>query len=296
MFLKRPAFYQPDPLSRLIFDDDINRSINEQKEALTVNLSKSTLEKLFNVAVPDPTDKKWLDEKNRMVQNFKTSGMSDADIELELRTNKPLGRDQRTTQKMENIATSSLSLSDKLKEIDEEVKSGRVVSDANRASLIGELAAITTSITMAGANLQPELARLSNLITALNVPTTYQALGIPFRIIDIDYYKTIRGLVNLLLFSKAKENPVVNLYQGENNVKRFDLDDKTGLPMPPTVPANRQGASKIQAAEKLMIQAGDQRRFLDLEIGGLINMNQLKQLLASGFDQNLVRVDPSYIV
>jgi hypothetical protein len=292
MFLKRPAFYQPDPLRRVIFDDDIKRSINEQKEALTVNLSKSTLEKLFSVAVPDPTDKKWLDEKLRMVQNFKTAGMSDADIELELRTNKPLGRDQRTTQKMENIATSSLSLSDKLKEIDEEIKSGRVVSDANRASLIGELAAIMT----AGANLQPELARLSNLITALNVPTTYQALGIPFRIIDIDYYKTIRGLVNLLLFSKAKENPVVNLYQGENNVKRFDLEPKGGLPMPPIVPANRQGASKIQAAEKLMIQAGDQRRFLDLQEGGVINMTQIKQLLASGFDQNLVRVDPSYIV
>lgn len=294
--LKRPAFYQPDPLRRVIFDDDIKRSINEQKEALTVNLSKSTLEKLFNVAIPDPTDKKWLDEKNRMVQNFKTSGMSDSDIELELKTNKPLGRDQRTTQKMENIATSSLNLSDKLKEIDEEVKSGRVVSDANRASLIGELAAIMTAITTAGTNLQPELARLSNLITALNVPTTYQALGIPFRIIDIDYYKTIRGLVNLLLFSKAKENPVVNLYQGENNVKRFDLEPKGGLPMVPKVPLNRQGASKIQASEKLMAQAGDQRRFLDLEMGGIINMDQLKQLLASGFDPLLVRVDPTYIV
>lgn len=293
MFLKRPAFYQPDPLSRLIFDDDIKRSINEQKEALTVNLSKSTLEKLFSVAVPDPTDKKWLDEKNRMIGEFKRSGMSDSDIELELRTNKPLGRDQRTTQKMENIATSSLSLSDKLKEIDEEVKSGRVVSDANRASLIGELAAIMTSITTAGANLQPELARLSNLITALNVPTTYQALGLQFRFIDFDYYKTVKGLVNLLFYAKAKENPILGLYQGENNVKRFHLDPK-GLPTTTTAGNTTLGAIKIQAAELGLKRPGDKRLFLDLEEGGLIDMSQLKTAMAA-LDPSLFNINPANI-
>lgn len=296
MIFTRHGFTAPDPAGRQIYNDDIERTFNEEKETLTVNLSKSSLEKLFNVAVGDPTDRKWLEEKERMVRQYKAQGLSDAEIEQELKTNKPLGREQKTIQKQQNIAESSLSLSDKLKEIDEEVKSGKVVSTQERAALTGQLAAVLNRVDVTGGIIGPELLRLSNLIQSLNVPTTYQGLGIPFRFIDIDYFKRISGLVSLLLFSKAKERPLVGLYERDNNIKRFDIDPVKGVPTAAVhgVRPDREGAVKMQAAVKGMNTADDKRLFLDLERGGLINMAQLKQFMSKS-DPSLFAINPAYI-
>jgi len=265
--MKRPAFMSPDIKPRQVIDFDKLQALDIEQAGQKVQLGESTLKKMFEVAVPDSTDTKWLEEKARLTALYRRQGMTPEQITKELEVNKPLGREQRTTTEKRNIGTSNLSMADKLKEIKEEVDAGNAQSRAQQAILTGQLAVILNNTNAINALTQQQLQDLGQSLARIGVPTNHKRLGLIPRYVDNNYYLANAGMINLLLFSKVRETPNTNQYNYDLLVKNF-VANANGLPairlttMISGLRENRQG--------------GVRRRYLDLERGGVISRAHLR--------------------
>ena len=219
---------------------------------------------------------KWLKDKL-------TKSMTNEMIERELQVNKPLGREQRTTSKRQNIGQSSLSMADKLREIKEEVDNGRAQTRQQQAILTGQLALILNDTQAINALTQAQLQGLAVSLARIAAPTNHKGLGLEPRFVDISYYNDNAGMINLLLFSKVREMPNVVGYNYDQICKNFVVDPDDGLP-----------AVKLTSMVSA-ISNNNNRRYLDLERGGVINLQQLRTFAeaAGGFTNSDFNIQPA---
>ena len=250
------------------------------------------LSELLSVAIPDPTDTQWLEEKDRLTAvltaQLVAQGVPVADrpaiIARELEVNKPLGREQRTKQSKENIATATLSTSKKLEEVKQEIVEGRAESRTQQVQLLGQLALILTDTNAIEALTTPQLQDLGQSLARLGAPRTYKQLEIPHRFVDRDFYNTNAGIINLLLFSRVTGEPNTNQYNYDRIVNNF-TGGVDGLP-----------AMKLTSAIAALGVADGGRRYLDLERGGVISRAQLRtfaQNTPNGFVSPLFSILPA---
>ena len=262
--IKRPAFLAPKIMPRQVIDFDKLQALDIQQAGQKVQLGESTLKQLFDVAVPDNTDTKWTAEKARLTLLYKRQGMTPDQIVKELEVNKPLGREQRTTTEKRNIGSSNLSMSDKLKEIKEEVDNGNAQSRAQQAILTGQLALVLDDTNSIEQLTQAQLQNLGQSLARIGVPTQHKRLGLIPRYIDNVYYNNNAGMINLLFFSKVRETPNTNEYNYDRMVLNF------------TANANGLPAITLRSAVSALGRPNQNRRYIDLERGGVINLNQLR--------------------
>lgn len=237
-------------------------------QSFKVELSDKTLSELISVDIPDPQDTQWLTEKNRLVATYKAQGMTDAEIKIELEKNKPLGRPQRTIKSSRNIAQAQLTTEQKLNELKQEIKQGRVESQRAQANIIAQFAVLMADIKTIANLTKTQLADLGASFARLGVPVNYKQLGLEPRFVDIQYYLDNAGMINLLLFSKVREEPNDQKnYNYDLLVKSFVSDNPKGLP-----------AVKLTSMIRGLREKGDKQRFLDLDQGGVISLKQLKDI------------------
>lgn len=179
--------------------DDISKFNNE------VELGTKTLKKLFDVDIPDPLDTKWLEDKDRLIKIFKVRNLSDAQIEIELRTNKPLGREQRTTKVKTNIGKSNLTTGQKLAEISEEIKSGKTNSVSERAFITAQLVEALDKINDLSTLSNTQLTTLQQTVTSLGAPTKHKLLGFP-RFINKAFWNANSGLLIFHILSRVRDD------------------------------------------------------------------------------------------
>ena len=245
----------------------------------------------MSVTVADPTDTQWLEEKDRLTAvltaQLDAQGVPVADrpaiIAREIEVNKPLGREQRTKQSKENIATATLSTSKKLEEVKQEITEGRAENRVSQIKLLGQLALILTDTNDIEALTTPQLQDLGQSLARLGAPRTYKQLEIPHRFVDRDFYNANAGIINLLLFSRVKGEPNTAQYNYDLMVKNFAANN-TGLP-----------AMTLRGAVSALGRAGSQMRYFDLERGGAISRTQLRQFaqnIPNGFASPLFSVLP----
>ena len=263
----RPAFNAPPIKPRTIVDFDKLQALDIEQAGTKVQLGESTLKAMFNIEVPDNQDTKWIEEKQRLTALFRRQGMTQEQIDRELEVNKPLGREQRTTTKKQNIGQSSLTMADKLKEIKEEVDNGNAQSRQQQAVLTGQIALILQDTQAIGALTQAQLVGLGQALARIGVPTNHKRLGLIPRFVDVSFYNANAGMINLLLFSKVRETPNINAYNYDRVCRNFVQgagNPQTGLP-----------AIKLTSMVGALGNAIN-RRYLDLERGGVINLQQLR--------------------
>ena len=200
--------------------------------------------------------------------------MTQEQIDRELQVNKPLGREQRTTTQKQNISQSGLSLADKLKEIKEEVDAGNAQSRQQQAALTGQLTLVLNDTNAIAQLTRAQLQGLGQALARIGVPTNHKRLGLIPRFVDNNFYNANAGMINLLLFSKVRETPSTNQYNYDQMVKNYAAHPQTGLP-----------AIKLTSMVRALNSVG-YRRYLDLQRGGVININQLRAAagaIANGF-------------
>lgn len=204
--IRRPGSLAEAPLPRMTVDFNKLQALDLQNFGAKVQLSDKTIKQIFNIEVPDPLDKNWLDEKNRIVTNLKAKGFSDQDILNHLEANKPLGRSQRTISKKGNIGNSILSLSNKLSELLEELRQGRGSSQTQRATLIAQLA-LSLDDTQEITRLSKEgNEKLVDVLNGLKIPSDPKIIGLNKRFIGkSDYESSKKGLINTHILNKASE-------------------------------------------------------------------------------------------
>jgi len=275
----RPAFNAPAIKPRQVIDFDKLQALDIEQAGQKVQLGESTLKAMFNIEVPDNQDTQWIEEKRRLTDLFRRQGMTQEQINRELEVNKPLGREQRTTTKKQNISQSSLSMADKLKEIKEEVDNGNAQSRQQQAVLTGQLALILKDDQAIVALTQAQLVGLGQALARIGVPTNHKRLGLIPRFVDINFYNANAGMINLLLFSKVRETPNNNLYNYDQMVRNFNGNPQNGLPAM-TLRSAVSAVARNPAGARLPL-------YFDLERGGVINRNQLRaaaNIIPNGFD------------
>ena len=283
--ITRPSFKAPAIKPRTIIDFNKLQALDIEQAGTKVQLGEKTLKAMFEIEVPDIQDTQWLSEKRRLTDLFRRQGMTQQQIDRELQVNKPLGREQRTTTQKQNIGRSNLNMADKLKEIKEEIDQGRAQSRQQQAILTGQLALILNDTNSIDQLTQAQLQNLGQNLARIGVPTNYKRLGLVPRFADIVYYNANAGVINLLLFSKVRETPNSDQYNYDRMVKNYVEEPQTGIP-----------AIKLTSAISAMGRANN-RRYLDLERGGVINILQLRDAanaFPNGFDNPEFSIDPAF--
>lgn len=271
----RPAFKAPAIAARTVVDFE---------DAAGLDLSEATIDKLLTVKIPDMTDVKWLDERDRLVAIYNAQGMSDDEIKRELEVNKPLNREQRTVTEKRNIGDASVNIGDKLQALTEKINTGQAESKLQQGETIAKIGLVLEDTNKISELTEKQLTNLGESLARLGVPTDYRKLGLT-RFVDNAYYLANAGLINLLLFSKVGAQPQTDEYNYDRLVKNFAGNPKTGLP-----------AMKLTSAVTAMKRdVFPDRRYLDLEAGGIISLAQLRKEAENekeGFDSPLFDIQP----
>jgi hypothetical protein len=272
----RPYFNASKIIPRQAANFDKLQAMDLEQQGATVQLSDKTIQELFSVSIPDPTDFTWLAEEQRLIAGFRAAGLDSAQIKRELEVNKPLGREQRTTKSKRNIGEVGLSMTQQLKELEQEVKDGRAESMAQQATIIAQFALVLADTNAIAGLTRLQLTNLGEALARVGVPTNHKRLGLIPRFVDNAFYLANAGLINLLLFSKVRETPNTTQYNYDLMVLNFAADEKTGLP-----------AIRLNSAVSGLGRSDAKRRYMDLERGGVISLGQLRSAaggIPGGFD------------
>lgn len=252
----------------------------------SVELGEKTLARLFDVDIPDPTDTKWLNEKNRLTALLTARGLSADEIKIELEVNKPLGRSQRTNKGKRNIGASNLSINNKIAELAQEVKDGRA---ENRVGVAGVSAQLIQALadTAALSNLtQAGIRDLELVIGRINVPKAWDAFfpAGTGQIVGNDWLVRNSGEFNLFLLSNLRTNRMLT-----PKAPAFNLIPNQNPPISLIIQLNSLYTSTRRALNSLT------RRFVDLSRRSLISAEVAKTLINNGATTELSVAEAAYI-
>ena len=286
----RPSFMSPPVKPRITLEFDKLQLLNIQEAGENIKTTENKLGYTTAIQIPDITDFEWLREQTRLRASlrvqFTAAGFPaneiPAMITRELQINKPLGREQRTVSSTtDDVANSDkMNTKNKLIKLVRDVREGRAESRLGQQAITGQLVNILQD-TQAISNLTNiQLAGLGEALGRIGVPTNYKALGLIPRYVDNTFYNANAGIINLLLFSKVREEPNTRLYNYDKMVKNFAAEPNNGLPLAGANP----GAMKLSTMIASLGRPGGRRLFLDLGRGGVISQAQLRA--TAGVNQN----------
>lgn len=263
----RNNFIAPEIRGREVLSFERLQATDIEQAGIKVQLGDKTIEKLFKVQVGDPTDRKWLEERTRRLAAGET--------EEQLRENPPLGRPQRTINKMVNFGAQGLSTDDKIESIKAAVEQGNADNRNEMGQIIAQTALLLGNLGNLRNITQTGMNNLRQAIQRMFVPKHWRAMGFDHRIFSLDQYREQAGLINLFILSNLSDLP---------DGRTFEQ---------PLITYNQQGditgrSSIIQLVNSLQAdRRGGQRRFgkyLDLQTKAIIPLQVASNLVNGGVD------------
>ena len=258
--MRRNGAIQGSVQPRTINFDNL-RAINISQNGIKVQLSDKTLSELFNFKVPDETDQQWINEKERLVAQYKALGKTDQQIIDLLKAGRPLGRDQRTISSNSNVGLSNLSFIKQLKVIEDHVKQGNTESKNQQATMLGLIASLGNDLKSVEELNKQELLSLQNTLKRLNIPRSHEGLALP-RYIDGKYYRKNAGLILMWVLGNTSDSNI--------NTPFFNIDTGRRL--------------KISSFNQLLVpkDGSPNQMFVDLKNRGLIGRRRMAEIVTAG--------------
>ena len=228
----RPAFMSPATHARVPIDFDKLQAMDIANFGQKVKLGEEQLTQLTMVAVPDPQDKQFIEERRRLRAVFTAQGLTTAQINRELEVNKPLGRSQRTINvSSKNIARQQgLTFKSKLAEIKQEIDNGNANNRIQQATLVGQMSTMLQNQDAVARLTSAELNSVNQNLMRLKVPKDYRAVFGGNRIIvgNGDYFKDNKGVIAMFLMSnipsdRTPNQPIKSWNARENQYKPVAL-------------------------------------------------------------------------
>ena len=278
--INRPNFLQSPILPRMVNFDGL-AAVDIQNNGIKVQLSGKTLSELLDIKIPDPTDVLWINEKNRLIGVYRAQGMSKEQIDRELEINKPLAREQRTLSKNQKLGEANLSIEEKIRELTQEVKDGRVQSQADKAWMVGQFATLLQKSEDIERMSIAEFQNIDRAMIQMNVPRDYRRMGL-VRFYDITNYRANEGLINLYLILIPPNQPDLTYDRPIRNLANPNVN-----------------TSKISSMIPALARPLGQKMYLDLEYRGVLNETMIKHVaskIPTGFaDTTVFAIDPANI-
>lgn len=263
----RNNFIAPQIRGREVLNFERLQATDIEQAGIKVQLGDKTIEKLFKVQVGDPTDITWLEEKARRI--------AEGETEEQLKQNPPLGRPQRSINKMVNFGAQGLSVDDKIESIKAAVEQGNADNRNEMAQVIAQTALILGNIGNLRNITQTGMNNLRQAIRRMFVPKNWRAMGFTHRIFSLDQYKEQAGLINLFILSnlsdlpgdRSFERPLISYDEQGNEIGRTDF-----VNMVQNLTSRLKGGRRRPG------------RYLDLQNKSIIPLNVAVNLVNSGVD------------
>jgi len=161
----------------------------------TFEIGEKTLNKMFVINEPDPTDKEYLDK-------YETIKKENPDFTKE-QIESLIGRPQRIRQKKVNFAQGSLDITKEIKLMNSAMRQGL---DTNREMIEKKLLEILSDNKMVervGEN-RKLLEQIIDIASLTSEGISYSDLSLPM-IVNGEDWKNMKGLILMYLFGKSKE-------------------------------------------------------------------------------------------
>lgn len=192
----RTNFLASDVKARNVVDFGLLEQQREQEDGVKISLGESTLQKLFQVQVDDPTDNAWIAEKNRRLRAGET--------EAQIKANPPFGRPQRKVMKKLNFGAQGLDINDKIELSKNAILQGVNLNRAQLAGITVNLVQVLGDVQQLRNMSQAGLTNLQQTLNQLNLPKTWQQAGFTHRFFTLEQYVKQAGLINLFLLSNVE--------------------------------------------------------------------------------------------
>lgn len=271
----RRGFMVNEPKARSVPESPALQPIELDDTGKLVTLSDKTVDQLLSITVGDPTDVKWLQEKERLELMFEAQGLTPDQIRRELEVNRPLNREQRTiTQKKGVDPDPNIPLARKLDALSNMVLDGRAESRKDQALIAGVMANTMSSIEGMKQLSIAEFVKIGKTIKRINPPVNPEDFGLTARFYDVTNYDIYSGKINFFLMARAQKDPDFeekDTSSGTLNYNHFIKDFNMRQDGFPTL--------DVRQFIRKMGKPRGQRRFLDLFRGGLVNLPQMTQIV-----------------
>ena len=253
----RPNFISPPIKGREVLNFEKLQATDIEQSGIKVQLGDKTIEKLFKVYINDPTDVKWIEEKNRRLQAGET--------EEEIERNPPQGRPQRKVSKMTNFGAQGLSIQDKIEQLKSAIDQGHSESKTDMANVIAQTAQVLNNMNELRKLTTTGYNELKQLVNRLHVPKHWKGMGFEHRIYSLNQYRQEAGMINLFLLSNIPNiNAPLNIVNENGNIT-----GKTNL---------------VNMVQNLSKTGNRPERYLDLQNRAIIPLNIAVELANSGVD------------
>ena len=246
----RPSNFQAAPIApRHVPDFDRIRALDEKSDGLKIQLGDSTLAKLLDVEVPDPSDVSWLTEKARR--------MGLGETEAQIAASPPFGREQKTMTKRTNLGDAKLSTDAQLQSVDVQIQAVQAAL-AQGSIDVAAIGAVIAQIVVGQTTTNQQIGQLAAASQMLGIPKDWRQAGLTHRLWSQAQFRADEGKIMLFLLA--------NIPQGFDDNKNFlvRVDDKW------------QGIASVSVrsvASKLKDQ------FLDVENRAVIPIDLAKDLV-----------------
>jgi hypothetical protein len=198
----RNNFISPPIRGREELDFEKLQAQDISEGGIKVQLGDKTIEQLFKIQVPDPTDIEWLDEYNRRIDGGETP---DNLVQMP-----PFGRPQRQVSQTKNFAQQGESVNNQVEILTAAVLQGHTETKEQMAEITASVARILGSNNNLQQLSRSNMGSLQEIIRRMNVPKNYRSAGFLHQLFDLAQYRNEQGLVNLYLLSNVPADRTLN--------------------------------------------------------------------------------------
>ena len=194
--ITRTNFIAPPVKGREVISFEKLQAQDIESAGVKVQLGDKTIEQLLKIQVDDPTDVKWIDEKNRRLRAGET--------EEEIKQNPPFGRPQRKVSRMTNFGMMGLRLEDKIEAISTALKNGNALPKVQLAEITANIMQLISDQKEVSKMTKVEIDSIKKSIDQLNINKNHKiALPDLPQVIDKETFDKHKGAILLYLLANV---------------------------------------------------------------------------------------------
>lgn len=230
--LKPTEYYAPPIKAREYLSYEKAQLLDLQTKGIKVQLGDQFFKEMFKLIEPDPTDLLWLAEEKRLLGTVNpATGVNYTKDDLKI--NKPLGRDQRTIERMSNpvqaLSQFNISVESKL-----DLLKNQVVGLATTTQNVqNALTALTPLITNIDTLTIQGFTDIKTILTSIRFPMNRVMAGLQNRFYDKKEYianqaQLIMYIINMTSDADIKTNKYVLNTTSTKGVNKIDFTSFVG--------------------------------------------------------------------
>jgi len=194
--IQRNNFLQPPIKGRQAINTEKLQVFGVGEDTPTIELGDKTIEKLLTIQVDDPTDVKWIEQRNEL--------MNERGITKEKAT-RLMARPQRKIRKQVRFGARHIDINDEVEGLKAAVTQGLLNNSKDATVIMKSLQLLLSETGTISRLTEAGMDNLKDVLKRIPVPVTHKTAGLETRLISRDQYRKNAGKINLFILNKAEK-------------------------------------------------------------------------------------------